>query len=165
MRRGFTMIELIFVIVILGILAAVAIPKLSATRDDAKMAKLASNIQTAKSEVSAYIVASGSSDLNTSADRWTDASNVIAEMVASGDAVVTDSASPATSPTAPADFPVGFYVNFNDTDNEETCVTMDFNGTDLRVVDNNDSTSLICTGVFSRVPEANISVRGSRVKF
>jgi len=35
MRRGFTMIEMIFVIVIVGILASVAIPRMSATRDDA----------------------------------------------------------------------------------------------------------------------------------
>ncbi|MCD6259763.1 MAG: type II secretion system protein [Helicobacteraceae bacterium] len=34
-KKAFTMIELIFVIVILGVLAAVAVPKLSATRNDA----------------------------------------------------------------------------------------------------------------------------------
>ena len=34
-KNAFTMIELVFVIVVLGILAAVAVPKLSATRDDA----------------------------------------------------------------------------------------------------------------------------------
>lgn len=34
-KKAFTMIELIFVIVILGIFAAIAVPKLTATRNDA----------------------------------------------------------------------------------------------------------------------------------
>ena len=38
-KQAFSMIELIFVVVIIGILASVAIPRLSATRDDAEIAK------------------------------------------------------------------------------------------------------------------------------
>ncbi len=43
-RTAFTMIELVFVIVVLGVLAAIAIPKFAATRDDAQIAKGRSDV-------------------------------------------------------------------------------------------------------------------------
>lgn len=43
-RKAFTMIEVVFVIVVLGILAAIAIPRLAATRDDAQIAKGRSDV-------------------------------------------------------------------------------------------------------------------------
>ncbi|MBU1928053.1 type II secretion system GspH family protein [bacterium] len=55
--RAFTMIEMIFVIVILGILSAVAIPMFSATRNDAKVSKMAMDIGTIAIDISAYAVA------------------------------------------------------------------------------------------------------------
>ena len=51
-RPAFTMIELIFVIVVLGILAAVAIPKLAASRDDAVIVKGKSQVAAIRSGIS-----------------------------------------------------------------------------------------------------------------
>ena len=56
-RKAFSMIELVFVIVILGVLAAVAVPKFVASRSDAKVAALRSDIATALKTIPSRIFA------------------------------------------------------------------------------------------------------------
>jgi len=79
--RAFTMIELIFVIVILGILATVAIPKLAATRDDAEVSKVAQNVMTGAAEIASYAVSNGKT-----VNDLTLMSNAMSSLSNSGDA-------------------------------------------------------------------------------
>jgi len=67
MRRGFTMIELIFVIVIIGILAVIAIPKLNATRDDAKIATSLQNVATCLQDAGSAYTATGTEKFDSAA--------------------------------------------------------------------------------------------------
>ncbi|MCI7363006.1 MAG: type II secretion system GspH family protein [Campylobacter sp.] len=73
MKKGFTMIELIFVIVILGILASVAIPRLAATREDAEISAAVANLRTLVSDATAYYTAKGEFGSTT---KWSEITNV-----------------------------------------------------------------------------------------
>ena len=72
MKKGFTMIELIFVIVILGILASVAIPRLASTRTDAEISATVANIRTLISDAASYYAVKG----EFAGAKWRDITNV-----------------------------------------------------------------------------------------
>jgi len=51
MKKAFTMLELIFVIVVIGILSAIAVPKFAATRDDAVISKARNEVAAMRSAI------------------------------------------------------------------------------------------------------------------
>ena len=78
MKKGFTMIELIFVIVILGILASVAIPRLAGTREDAEISTAIGNLRTLLSDAASYYAVKGNfkDAAGTGTAKWKDFTNV-----------------------------------------------------------------------------------------
>lgn len=140
-KTAFTMIELIFVIVILGILATVAIPKLAATRDDAQVAKLSQNIMTGASEIAAYAMSQSEVDADLS-----NMSNSISDMVSNGYGVLDTENQNVT-------------IQVNDID----ClvIQVDTNSTTetLRVIFDSDNTEKICVLIQDRIDASKYPMR------
>jgi general secretion pathway protein G len=53
-RSGFTLIEILIVVIILGILAAIVIPQFSSASNDARKSNVQSTVQTLRSQVALY---------------------------------------------------------------------------------------------------------------
>jgi general secretion pathway protein G len=151
-KSGFTMIELIFVIVILGILAAVAIPKLAATRDDAKIVGALTNSNQVVKDFTAYYTARG--DFNaTSIDQISNGTD--------GAGWTTDGNFQDNTPLQP-----GFQVIFSDAGAD--CFHMDINssatGATIAIVQDGN-TSAVCTGVNTQQAPQVFRLGGTAVKF
>ncbi len=57
--KGFTLVELLLVVLILGALGAIAVPRMVATSSNAKTEACSTNIDTINSQIETYLVQSG----------------------------------------------------------------------------------------------------------
>jgi general secretion pathway protein G len=72
MRRAFTLIEILIVVVILGILAAMVIPQFVDASGNANDASLRTTIQTVRSQVELYKVQHNDTYSDLATNGWTD---------------------------------------------------------------------------------------------
>jgi general secretion pathway protein G len=53
-RKGFTLVEILIVVIILGILAAIVIPQFTSASEDARKSNMRSQLQTLRSQIELY---------------------------------------------------------------------------------------------------------------
>ena len=165
MKKAFTMIELIFVIVILGILAAVAIPKLMATRTDAKISAISQEVSSAVNEIPAYVTSQGKVsniyEMSQVAKTLVDQDKAYDEALSKGNNNAKDDTYTRIAGSVDT-----LYVGAqNDAGDIEPCVILDVNSTTLVVKHSSKGTGAICKGVKARIKEGNYTIAGSSVKF
>jgi general secretion pathway protein G len=140
------MIELIFVIVILGILAAVAIPRLTATRDDAQIAKGLTEVQMAISDFGAYYTSQG---------EWATTVSAMTN-VANFDNV-------AANPTV-----AGTAINYETSvgSAKDPCVKITFNNAGVLTVAAGAGTGTVCTEMLKdKTLNSTIHANGGNISF
>ena len=97
-NKGFTLVEILIVVIILGILAAIVIPQFTAASSDARNSALTSDLQTLRSQLQLYKIQHNDSYPSDLGSVGTDATKFVAQLTSKTNADGTTSGTPTLGP-------------------------------------------------------------------